>query len=182
MKRLSWLMTIVAMFGSLSAACSGDSFASTDAATPQDSGASDATDGSSVDGGVADDAGLPRLGCGTSTCKLGETCCLYTSSGSGPQYECHFNCPAPQGGAQLSELRCNGAADCNLGQVCCIHRNGGMNQSSCSLTPCTGNDVQLCDPSAQDPGCPPSASCSSNNIADWNLPDTFGTCGGRQVP
>jgi hypothetical protein len=42
--------------------------------------------------------------------------------------------------------------------------------------------VQLCNPAAPDSGCPHADPCSTSNIQDWGLPQSFGTCGGRGVP
>ena len=172
-----------AIFALGTAACSGDKFAT----APVDGGASDAaSDGGTADGARSPDAAAdaavgPRVSCGSSTCKLTDTCCVYANV-STAQYACHTVCPLPQNGDQLSALKCSSTDDCLSGEVCCIQRTGSQNASVCSATPCTGNQVQLCAPSAQDPGCPASAPCSSNNINDWKLPGTFGTCGGQTVP
>jgi hypothetical protein len=172
---------LIALLALAAVACSGDHFPS----APDGGVADAASDGAATDGAVATDAGAdtavaPRTPCGPSTCKLAETCCVYTNL-SKAQYECHNACAQPQNGDQLSALKCSGTADCLSGQVCCIQQTGSQNVSACSATPCTGNQVQLCDPSAQDAGCL-NATCSSNNINDWKLPGTFGTCGGVAVP
>lgn len=178
MRRRRKLIAILALSSS---ACTADVFAP----APDGGGIDAATDGATKDGAAVDggvDAPMgPRISCGTSTCKVVETCCVYTNLGSA-QYECHVSCPQPQGGDQLSALACAGMADCHPGQVCCIQRSGSQNASVCSAAPCTGNQVQLCDPSTQDAGCPANAACSSKNINDWALPGTFGTCGGLAVP
>ena len=172
-----------AIFALASAACSADTFAT----AARDGGASDAaSDGAAIDGATVADgpsaaATGPRVSCGSSTCKLVDTCCVYANLNTA-QYACHAVCPQPQNGDQLSALKCSSTADCLSGEVCCVQRLGSQNVSACSAMPCASSDVQLCDPSAQTTGCQANAPCSSNNVSDWKLPGTFGTCGGLPVP
>mgnify|MGYP001599631785 FL=1 len=148
----------------LLAGCTADTFVA----------AGDAGADGAVDGGGS-------LLCGASTCKSTDTCCIYTNNGAA-KYQCESACSAPKNGDQLSALSCTSTADCG-GEVCCIRRSNGGNVSTCEIA-CSPvkNEVQLCDPSAQNPGCPAVAPCSSNNVADWGLPSGFGTCGGQGPP
>ncbi|HSQ61786.1 MAG TPA: hypothetical protein VLM85_01175 [Polyangiaceae bacterium] len=147
------------------AACTADTFV----------GVPDAATDSAGQGAVA-------IACGTAACQPTEICCVSSSSTS-VAYACQTTCSAPASGARLSELQCTSTADC-AGQLCCIHRDSsGVNVSACEAA-CnpSNNEVQLCDPAAADPGCPPTAPCSTNLIADWSLPPSFATCGGLGVP
>ncbi len=76
----------------------------------------------------------------------------------------------------MAGIKCSGAANCGAGTVCCISQNGA---SACAAS-CSRNGAQLCDPAvaAAASGCGDAGACSSMNIGDWGLPDTFGTCGG----
>ena len=208
MKR-SWIWTGLALASAAGgAACGGDAFvlgAADGGGGPADaSGATDAgvpgPDGSpgprpgkdgSVQGGdgavARSDGGapVPTGACGNLSCAAVEVCCVYTpgADGGAADYACALplTCPAAGSGQQRAELACTSTADC-APIVCCIQRlTTGDDRSRCAAT-CTGNEVQFCDPGAADAGCPASAPCSTNNIADWNLPPTFGTCGGRSVP
>jgi hypothetical protein len=108
-----------------------------------------------------------------------------------------------------TELQCEVTANCGGGNICCIQgpQNGGgkitshcLNASACVTTTTqiildAGPDADggldggftsnpraiLCDPSAADSGCNvgDAGACSSTNIDTWNLPNGFGTCGGR---
>ena len=152
---------------SLLAGCAADTFA-----TP-----------SATDAGADAPAEAAPLSCGSSVCESFETCCIYTSSSGGqPEYQCAGSCPQPQNGNQLSSMGCTSSAECP-GQVCCMQRVSGGNVSQCAAQCNVGSgQVQLCDPSAGDAGCPTAEPCSTNNIADWGLPSGFGTCGGVGVP
>ncbi|HSQ68258.1 MAG TPA: hypothetical protein VLM85_33845 [Polyangiaceae bacterium] len=144
--------------------CTADTFAGADAGG--DAGGSDAADG----GG----------GC---TCTAPDLCCVYSSS-QGTTYTCAASCTPSTSGQDLSALACTSTADCGgASAVCCIWRSNNVNQSAC-LPQCdsTLNQVQLCDPSSGSAGCPATEPCSTNNIADWRLPQSFGTCGGVGVP
>lgn len=146
---------------SLLVGCGADTFVSPDAGSD---GASDAA---------------PPLACGGSSCHAGEACCVYAGSGT-PQYQCATSCPQPQNGATLSTLTCASSADC-AGLDCCLERTSGVNVSQCAAQ-CTSGQAQLCDPTAQDAGCPSTAPCSNGNISDWGLPNGFATCGGQGPP
>lgn len=172
---------IVVAFGPLLAACGTDTFTPIDAST--DGG--DATSDAALD---SDGAPVPvqPIQCGQKTCTSGDTCCLYTTiagdGGFAVTTSCQTQCPAPNGNQHLAELACTSTADCGS-NVCCIHRQSGVDVSACEPA-ClsSNNEVQLCDPQAGDSGCPANAPCSTNNIADWSLPSSFGTCGGQSVP
>ncbi len=184
---------IVGALAALSAACSTDTFTPVDASTEGGGdAASDAMLDASADAVTSDaspDASpLPvqPIACGTTTCTSGQTCCVYTKAatdgGLTISTSCQAQCPAPTGSQHLAELACTGAADCGS-NVCCIHRQNNVDISACEPScASSNNEVQLCDPQAVDAGCPSSQPCSTNNIADWNLPATFATCGGQSVP
>ena len=149
----------------------GTSTGPTDA-TPDPAMASDA----GADASTGDASGSPGvLRCGPTSCAANDTCCVYVGTAS--HYECRSACPPPPNGEHLSALKCAGAADCSLGMSCCIEQVGNDNQSACALA-CTPNQAQLCDPLAAMSGCAATAACSNKNIADWNLPGTYATCGG----
>jgi hypothetical protein len=75
-------------------------------------------------------------------------------------------------------LKCSGAANCAAGTVCCVRQVNNGAASDCKAS-CTQNEAQLCDKGATPTGCATSVSCSSKNIGDWSLPDTYATCGGK---
>ena len=209
MKR-SWIwMGLVLGSAASPAACGGDAFVLT-AAADGGGGPADASrltdtgvpgpDGSpgpgpgkdgSVQGGdgavTRSDGGkpVPTGACGGLSCATADACCVYTpgADGGAADYACALQsaCPAAGSGQKRADLACTSTADC-APVVCCIQRlANGDDQSRCMAT-CMGNDVQFCDPSAADAGCPANAPCSTSNISDWNLPPTFGTCGGVMVP
>ncbi len=160
MRGLLWSSSSMALV--LCAACTADTFGGGDA------GPTDAGNDATSDGGAT--------GCGA--CSAPNLCCVYT--GSGTSYTCAPTCAAPVQGQDLSALACTSSADCSQG-VCCVSRVNNVNQSAC-MAQCTSSQAQLCDPSSPNPGCPAGAPCSSQNITDWKLPPTFGTCGGVSVP
>jgi hypothetical protein len=141
--------------------------------------------------GQAPDAGptpapggtISTIPCGNTQCAIpGETCCILDNNGA----VCIIagtNCAAVVGGANQGEgagLKCSGAANCAPGTVCCLSQDPitGATVSVCAAA-CAAGDPQLCDPAALVTGCAGDAGvCSSNNIDDWGLPATFGTCGG----
>lgn len=114
-----------------------------------------------ADAGSAPDAGrdtstAPGMTCGTSVCGPLQTCCV-TLYGGGPgaaQYRCEVACATDAGGA-VSALRCTSTADCAPAGVCCIQHTNNVSVASCAPQ-CDPqlNEVQLCDPSASDAGCP----------------------------
>jgi hypothetical protein len=73
-------------------------------------------------------------------------------------------------------LHCTSAADCAQSQVCCFIQQNNVT-SECR-TQCGGGDQQLCDPNAQNPGCPQGQQCQSANGGDQGLPNGVGICGG----
>lgn len=143
----------------LLAACAADTFVG--------------SDGAAADSGT--DA-APGPICGQQPCASGDTCCV-ASGDAGAQYACASSCPTQQNVAALS---CTQTSDCPNG-VCCMHQFNNVTSSQCEAQ-CGSSEVQLCDPSAPDPGCPAAQPCSTSNIQDWKLPQSFGTCGGLGVP
>lgn len=158
-----------------------DTGVGTDATRPADDA------GVTADGGIDPPGAGPggdtgSISCGATTCLLAsETCCITEPAGAGDRaYACVLGstCPAPNGGDVVA-LKCTGAANCAAGTVCCVDQNNDDTTSTCKAT-CGGNEAQLCDPKAGDAGgCPSSDPCSNKDINDWNLPNTFGTCGGQ---
>jgi hypothetical protein len=147
----------------------------------------DGSTGSGSDAGVVSD-GQHAIACGNTTCMApGQVCCV-SANANPASYACISGptCPvvtvADSGTPSAAGLACSGPADCPPNQVCCIYEPSGANQfvaqcvSSCGVA----GEAQLCDPSAPpaQSGCPASAPCSNSNIGDWDLPSTFGTCGG----
>jgi hypothetical protein len=167
-------------------ACSADTFTSGDAASDAATSSDAASDATTLDAAADGAPNVQPVTCGQTTCGIGEACCVYTSvtndGGLAVSTSCATQCPAPSAGQQLAELGCTSTAECGS-YVCCVHRSNNVDVSACAPT-ClsSNNEVQLCDPQAADAGCPPSDPCSTNNIADWNLPTTFATCGGKSVP
>ncbi len=143
-------------------ACTADTFVNGDASST-DAG-SDAPTGPS---------------CGPSQCGVGESCCA-AQSNDGGTFQCMHLCPQQLGGNAAASLACTSAADCP-NAVCCMHQSNGVTVSACE-SQCGTSEVQLCNPAAPDPGCPSNEPCSSSNIQDWKLPQSFGTCGGLGVP
>jgi hypothetical protein len=90
------------------------------------------------------------------------------------------DCGAIDGGGNPKDsiaLQCSGSANCGGGKVCCVSSTKGVASSEC-LPSCGPDSAQLCDPSATSSGCGDAGACSNQNIGDWGLPGTFGTCGG----
>lgn len=155
--------------------------------------------GEVLDGGSSAEAGpggnTSGLACGSVSCPTtGAVCCAYPPSGdldagAGYAYLCVGGATCPIGdagagsGAQTpTVLTCTGAANCAAGTVCCVAPNdsnqGAQSHTSTCKATCGDGEAQLCDPAAASPGCTASAPCSSANIASWELPPTFATCGG----
>ncbi len=128
------------------------------------------------DGGDAGSDAPSGPTCGSTQCQTTDTCCV-SSVGS---FTCLATCPAQQSGNAVAALQCTSSADCANG-VCCMQQTNGNTTSACAPQ-CDTNQVQLCDPASADAGCPATEPCSSSNIADWKLPQSFGTCGGVTVP
>jgi hypothetical protein len=141
------------------------------------------------DGGSSPEAGpggsTSSVVCGSTTCAIpSDMCCVFQPAAPPPDftYACGGGaaCPPGVGGNGTTSLKCSSAANCPSNTVCCAHPVGNDVASSCQAT-CTGTDAQLCDPRAASSGCVGDAgTCSSMNIGDWNLPATFGTCGGKK--
>ena len=157
------------------------------AAAPSDAAA--AVDGAVVaSGGSTDDGGpggnAQSLSCGSAACAIpGESCCVYDTSP--PTYACvaGSGCPVVDGGGgggRGTALQCSGAANCPANTVCCVYENANKQVASDCRAACASNQAQLCDPtvSAAASGCPASAPCSSNNVTDWGIPNSYATCGG----
>ena len=150
-----------------------DGTSGSDGGTTGNDGGTTGNDG----GGTFTDAGNPTtIPCGNSTCTLpGQTCCVQ-NQGQTPTFTCinGTTCPNNQTG-----LHCQNTASCAPGLVCCVAQQGQVTTSNCKAT-CAQNEAQLCDPKASNPGCvPANQQCSSTNIVDWGLPNTFATCGGK---
>lgn len=151
-------------------ACGGTDFTSV-------LGDASASDGGSEGSSAADaarDGMLPptHTTCGPMQCAAMQTCCV--TQNNPPQFTC------AQGACTNGQtaLQCAKASDCPMGSVCCVRRMNGNATSSCALS-CGQNEAQLCDPKEMPTGCPPNQPCSNSNIADWNLPPSFATCGGK---
>ena len=157
------------------------------------SGDSSADGSATQDGGTPADAGpggnLTSLPCGTATCAIpSDRCCAYPVQNPPPDfsYLCATgaSCPAAGGGGganKPTELTCSGAANCPTGTVCCVVDMNNVLSSAChaACNPAGGKEAQLCDPAATPTGCGADAgTCSNNNIGDWGLANSFGTCGG----
>lgn len=168
---------------------------------PDANGTDSSDSGSLADGQVLDggtnptDAGpggnTTALPCGAvSACPInGARCCVYPTSADGGtsiSYACigASTCPdGVDGGQTATVLGCTGSANCAAAQVCCVKTNddneGLQSATSVCKASCSNNEAQLCDPAAAAPGCVADAgACSSTSILLWNLPATFGTCGG----
>ncbi len=130
--------------------------------------------GSSVPGGTTS-----TLPCGSTLCSLpGEVCCVSDP----PAYVCVAGsaCPPPGNAAagNATALSCSGAANCPAPNVCCVYEMNRQVLSGC-MAACPANGAQLCDPSAVSSGCTAATgACSSQNVSDWGLPQTYATCGG----
>jgi len=172
--RLLFVTTAFALLSS--SACGGVPFVA-----DNDAGSDGGTSrGGSNDG--APGASTGSLACGTAKCSLStDVCCVYPARQPPPDftYTCGNSCaPDPNAGGNPVTLGCTGASACATGQVCCIWSTGSAIAAACKAA-CIGNDAQLCDPSAAQPGCGGGQACSAVAIADWKLPPSFGTCGGK---
>lgn len=165
---------------------SSSSSGSTGSGGPREAGAGGVT----ADGGIDPPNAAPggdttQVACGSASCPIpAETCCV-SDTPNGLAYACvaGATCPQATGGGNTTALKCTSSANCGGGTVCCVTQNNGTTSSECKTT-CTntggGDTAQLCDPAKADAGgCPTNAPCSNDNIGDWGLPNTFGTCGGR---
>lgn len=154
--------------------------------------------GAVLDGGTSAEAGpggdTGGMTCGAVRCPTsGAICCAYPSQrGDAFSYLCvgGATCPVADAGRGDPQtptvLGCTTTSNCAIGTVCCIHTNeqneGAQSSTSACRPTCTDKEAQLCDPAAATTGCAASAPCSSENIASWELPPTFATCGGVEAP
>jgi hypothetical protein len=103
-----------------------------------------------------------------------QTCCVSENNGQiVTSCESSLTCPDPSGTA----LHCESAADCPGPSVCCLATQNSRAVSECRQT-CGGGDVQLCDPTAPDPGCPLGRQCQPPNGGAPPLPNGVDICGG----
>lgn len=183
-----------AVADALSDAFAIDSDSGTDGAVADGGDAQDdaLADGAFVaDGGSASDAGpggnTSTLPCGSAQCGIpAQTCCVFSNPNPPPDffYGCYNGaCPVDAGfdagTGDITSLKCSGAANCPVGSVCCVYETANKRVASDCFASCGGGQAQLCDPSAVDSGCSPDAgACSSANVTDWGLPNTYATCGG----
>ncbi len=138
--------------------------------------------GNPGDGGnVVPEGGAATLACGpTLSCNLqAEQCCVELVGGGGPpKFTCAATCPPA-----ATALKCRSAADCG-NDVCCASDTQPVT-SQCKAQ-CLPKEAELCDPRANAPPkasyCGDAGACSNKNIADWGLPQGFGTCGGIPGP
>ena len=153
-----------------------------DAASGTDTG----TGQQGADGGVdPPDAGpggtTTVINCGSTTCSIpAQTCCVDNLANNMTAYGCAATCAGLDAGAGIdtAALKCSAQANCAAGTVCCVRQVGNNGAASECKATGGGNEAQLCDVNAAVPGCTGST-CSNNNIGDWNLPDTYATCGGK---
>jgi hypothetical protein len=141
-----------------------------------------------VDGGSVSEGGPRSIPCGGATCVVPAQVCCISANANPASFACISGsiCPvaaaSDSGVPQAAGLACTGAASCPSNQVCCIYEPSGANQFAAQcLSSCAGTgQAQLCDPTVTpgQSGCPSTAPCSNSNIGDWDLPSTFGTCGG----
>lgn len=145
------------------------------------------------DGGTATDASpggtTTALTCGTTSCSIpAQTCCTTRTAASSFDFFCvnGGTCPTvvtEAGTTKPVALGCSSAANCASGEECCLTSANGGTTSSCKPNgTCSGgggDTALLCDPANPTAGCPTGEPCSSKNIAEWRLPNGFGTCGGE---
>lgn len=163
-----------------------DTGTGTDAATATDTGTGQQEAGGG-DGGINPaDAGpggsTSVITCGSTSCSIpAQTCCVDRLGGGMTAYGCAASCPQIDAGGDTVALKCSGQANCAAGTVCCVRQTGANGAASDCKPSCNGNEAQLCDPAAAVSGCTGGAgnACSNNNIGDWNLPQTYATCGGK---
>jgi hypothetical protein len=189
--------------GTSTLACGGSS--ATDLIANSDAGEDGATVARGATGTIVEDGGTlatdasvgpggstKALPCGTATCRVpAESCCLTDNANGTFTFGCVAgpSCPPPTAGGNAPvALGCSSSANCAPGSVCCItqqnENSGGQNQdgdrgrSTCKAA-CGSQEAQLCDPKATDTGCAQTAPCSSAKAESWELPPSFGTCGGK---
>lgn len=158
-----------------------------DAASGTDTGTGNQEAGGG-DGGIdPPDAGpggtTTVINCGSTSCAIpAQTCCIDTLGGGMTAYGCATTCAGLDAGGNgnndTAALKCSAQANCAAGTVCCVRQVGNNGAASECKATCGGNEAQLCDVTAAVPGCTGST-CSNDKIGDWNLPDTYATCGGK---
>ena len=94
-------------------------------------------------------------------------------------YGCAATCAGVDAGVDTTALKCSGQTNCAAGTVCCVQQVGQNGAASECQASCGPKQAQLCAPMATVSGCDAGVACSNNNIGDWNLPQTFATCGGK---
>lgn len=171
--------------GDAGGSSSGDSGNTNDSGNPGN--ADGGNEGGSPGGSTS------TLSCGSATCSIpAQSCCI--TNPPGPNNfafacvtgGCAVDAGPGGGGDPPTALKCSGQANCGPGTVCCVSTGNNTTTSECKAS-CGGggggggDTAQLCDPAAPaaSNGCPQNAPCSTNNIGDWGLPNTFGTCGGQ---
>jgi hypothetical protein len=153
-----------------------------DAATAQQEAGGGDGGISTNDSGTGPGGSTTILTCGSTTCAIPtQNCCVERIGGGKTAFGCAATCPSIDAGADTAALKCSGQANCAAGTVCCVSQAGANGATSQCQATCTANQAQLCDPKAVPTGCGGDAgnACSNQNIGDWALPQTFGTCGGK---
>lgn len=175
---------------SSSSGATSSSGSSGSSATNKDGGGDGGSSGAlGGDGGIdPPDAGpggsTSAITCGATSCALpAEQCCVSSVPGPGNlSYGCiaasDAGCPQPDGGGDVTSLKCSAQANCPASTVCCVRQTNNGAASECKAT-CAGTEAQLCDPNAATTGCAAQIPCSSKNVTDWGLPNTYATCGGK---
>jgi hypothetical protein len=158
-----------------------------------DSGDHGAGDDAGDSGKTAADSSAPtssttELPCGPGlSCTLSsQVCCVNRDQQGNTSYSCvgsGLECIGPT----QTALSCNDSSNCSAGNICCLSDVFTVFAAVClpsSACSNPGSQAQLCDPSAKTSDCPadagPASTCSSQNVGrDWDLPSTYGTCGGQ---
>lgn len=195
---------VAALCGSLclggATACGGSS--ATDL-TSSDAGDDGATAARGPAGTVVEDGGTlgvdastgpggsaKTLPCGTANCRVpAESCCLTDNANGTFTFFCAAGptCPLAAAGSNAPvALGCSSAVNCSAPSVCCITQqsentgaSGQDHATSACKAACDSQEAQLCDPKATNTGCPQTAACSASAVQAWELPPSFGTCGGK---
>lgn len=164
----------------------GTSTSSSGGSTTGDGGGTSSSSGApGGDGGInPPDAGpggnTTQINCGATACPIPAQECCVAQTNAGRAYGCvsvDAGCGGG-GGGDVAALQCTSQANCPANTVCCVSATNNGATSACQAS-CTGDQAQLCDPSATNTGCSAQDPCSHDNIGDWGLPRTFATCGGK---
>jgi hypothetical protein len=160
-------------------------------------------DGSQIvsDAGPGGDGAV--VSCGSASCNLpNETCCVYDEPSASFLVSCSngATCPniavdAGDGGDAAAlvgiALQCEVSENCPVDHICCLTKYPNGTVSSHCEAQCAGGtlSVQMCSVTASDAGCEVPdggdaglATCSTDNIQTWGLPNGFATCGGVAAP